>query len=166
MISRCSALIDSFVVDEPLRQVVEQLGMRRPLAGDAEVARRVDQAGAEMPLPDPVDDDAHRDRLRRIASASSRRPLPFVNGAGSLSDRTLRKWRGTSAPRLYGLPRRLTFRFDRLLDVADAVDERILRRLRLAQRLDVAAQRLDVAAAIGAQLPLEPPACGTRAARA
>ena len=38
--------------------------MRRPLAVDAEVARRVDQPGAEVLLPDAIDDHAHRDRLR------------------------------------------------------------------------------------------------------
>ena len=36
--------------------------MRRPLAVDAEVARRVDDAGAEVAFPDAVDDDAHGDR--------------------------------------------------------------------------------------------------------
>jgi len=51
------------VVDEPLRQVFEQLRVGRPLAVDAEVARRVDDAGAEMPFPDAVDDDANRDRF-------------------------------------------------------------------------------------------------------
>src|SRR6478736_9094357 len=46
---------------------------------------------------------------------------------------------------------------DRCRDVADAVDERILGRLGLSQRLDVGAQAVDVAAAIGAQLPLQSP---------
>src|SRR5439155_8088789 len=45
----------------------------------------------------------------------------------------------------------------RLVDVAHAVHERVLRRLRLSQRLEIAAQRVDVTAAVGAELPLEAP---------
>src|SRR6185295_8021541 len=46
---------------------------------------------------------------------------------------------------------------DRLLDVPDAVDEGVLRRLCLAERFDIRAEPVDVHAAVGAQLPLEPP---------
>src|SRR6185295_13488040 len=46
---------------------------------------------------------------------------------------------------------------DRLLGIGDAVDERKLRWLFFAKRFDVLAQAVDVSAAVGAQLPLEPP---------
>src|SRR2546430_16952936 len=36
------------VLDEGLREIVEQLRVRRPLACEPEVARRIDEAGAEM----------------------------------------------------------------------------------------------------------------------
>src|SRR5262245_31014472 len=51
------------VVDEELRQVVEQLRMCRPLAGDTEVAWRIDEPGSEVAFPDAIDDDADRDWL-------------------------------------------------------------------------------------------------------
>ena len=49
--------------DELGRQPVEQLGVRRRLALDAEVLGRLDQARAEMVLPDPVDGHAGRQRV-------------------------------------------------------------------------------------------------------
>jgi len=99
------------VVDEPLRQILEQFRIRGTLAVDPEIARRVDNPGYRNVL-------SHT-RLTRtrsaigsltMASASSRRPLPFVNGAGVPGLNTDRKWRGTSSPRLNALPRLLTFR--------------------------------------------------------
>src|SRR5262245_50744308 len=54
---------------------------------------------------------------------------------------------------------------DRLVDVGDAGHERVLRRLLLAQLLDVLAQAVDVAPPIGAQLPLESPAAERQQAR-
>ena len=39
--------------------------MRRPLAELAEVARRADEAAAEVVLPDAIDDDAGRQRVVR-----------------------------------------------------------------------------------------------------
>ena len=51
------------VVDEPGGEPIEQLGMRGLLAHDAEVARRADQAFAEVMLPDAVHDHARRQRI-------------------------------------------------------------------------------------------------------
>jgi hypothetical protein len=144
-------------VDEGLRQVVEQLGMRRALAGDAEVARRIDESGPEMSLPDAIDDHPHRDRLaqdrvgeleppaalherRRVAFGQDREKMARLLGAEVVR---------AAAP--------ADLEVDRLLDVADAVDEGVLRRLRLAERFDVGAEGVDVAPAVGAQLPLEAP---------
>jgi hypothetical protein len=44
--------------DQLGREPIEELGMRRRLSLDAEVFGSVDQPGAEMVLPDPVDGDA------------------------------------------------------------------------------------------------------------
>ena len=52
---------------------VEQLGVRRPAAVEAEVARRLDQARAEVGLPEPVDDHAGEQRIARsVIQAASR----------------------------------------------------------------------------------------------
>ena len=121
-----------------------------------------------MPLPDPVDDDAHGDRLAEdrvgelepAAALRERRRL-------AVGRAPTRKWRGASAPRLYGLPRRLTLRFTGFSTSRDAVDERVL-----AAAAPCAAPRcrsrsaVDVAPAVGAQLPLEAPAAERPAARA
>ena len=63
MISRCIALID-----QPLRmnsrgQIIEQFGMRRRLAADAEVVGRLHQPAAEVILPDAIDHHAGRQRI-------------------------------------------------------------------------------------------------------
>ena len=101
-----------------------------------------------------------------MASASSSRPLPFVNGAGVR--RT--QHREEMARHLVAE----VVRVAALADLAgstgfstsrDAVHVGVLRRLRLAQRLDVGAQPVDVAPAVGAQLPLEAPAAEREQAR-
>ena len=46
------------VVDEPGGQVIQQLGVGGLFPGGAEVVRRGDEAGAEVVLPDAVDEDA------------------------------------------------------------------------------------------------------------
>ena len=134
--------------------------MRRPFAVRAEVARRVDDAGAEMALPDAIDDDARGERMRRrSSSASSSRPLPFVNGAGSRSLRTLRKRRGTSSPSLHRVAADADLQVRRLLDVPHAVDVRVLRRQRLlAASLMSARSASTCARRSPLKLPLEAPA--------
>ena len=50
--------------------------MRRRLALNAEILGRLDQAGAEVVLPDPVDDHAGRERvLRRNQPRSQAQPI-------------------------------------------------------------------------------------------
>jgi len=51
--------------DELARQPVEQVGMGRALAARAEILGRLHQADAEMLLPEPIDDDACRERMSR-----------------------------------------------------------------------------------------------------
>src|SRR5437762_2207269 len=51
------------LTDELDGQPVEELGMRRPCAGGAEVARRRDEAAAEMIVPDPVHHHARGERI-------------------------------------------------------------------------------------------------------
>ena len=46
-----------------LAEIFEQLRIGRPLAAEAEIAGRIDNAGAEMPLPDSIHDHAHGDGL-------------------------------------------------------------------------------------------------------
>ena len=77
------------------RQPVEQLGMRRRRALDAEVARRRHQAAAEMVLPDAIDPDARRQRILRTRSASrpaqSRRLRDRFAGVGAEDRRASRR---------------------------------------------------------------------------
>ena len=44
-------------------QPIEQFGMRRQFAGDAEIAGRPHEAGAEHFLPESIDGDARRERI-------------------------------------------------------------------------------------------------------
>lgn len=53
------------VVQKPTGKVVEKLGVARTLAETAEVARAIDDAGAEVPAPHPVHDDTRRQRVGR-----------------------------------------------------------------------------------------------------
>src|SRR5947209_294592 len=54
-------------LDEPSGQVVEQLGVRRPLAALAKIVRGADQTLAEVVLPDPVHHHARRQRVLRAS---------------------------------------------------------------------------------------------------
>ncbi len=74
-------------LDELERQPVEQLRMRRRLAHLAEVARRADDAFAEMMLPDPVHHHARGQRIVRATRATRR----SRGGASSI-------WRPAAAP--------------------------------------------------------------------
>src|SRR4051812_45077266 len=47
--------------------------MTRPLAVLAEIIRGLDQTGAEMVLPDPVDRDACRERVLRVGDPAGER---------------------------------------------------------------------------------------------
>ena len=72
--------------DEPGGEVVEQVGMGGGVAELAEVARGRDHPPAEVPAPDPVDDDpaGERGRLARRSPRRGRfRPLPIARTAGA-----------------------------------------------------------------------------------
>ena len=141
MISRCSFLTDILAVDEELRQVFEQLRVGGALAGDAEVARRVHDAGAEVPLPDAVDDHAHRDRLlddrvRQFQAAAAAGERGRLAGGRAPSG----SGAATSSPSFVGAAADRDLQVLRLLDVLDAVNERVLRPQLLLERLDLVAQ--------------------------
>ena len=70
------------VLDEPVGQPVEQLGMGRRLAHRAEVARGSHQADAEVVLPDPVDDHASRQGVGRV-DQPVRQGEPAQGGLGA-----------------------------------------------------------------------------------
>ena len=70
--------------DQRIRQVVEQLGMRRTLACLPEVAWGADDPFAEVPLPDPV---GHHTRRQRIGSVSQ--PLSQFLAPAASYDRGL-----------------------------------------------------------------------------
>ena len=109
MIRRCSALIDQPSSMNAAASSVEQLGVGRRVAAEAEVAGRG--------RPAPGRSAAVQTRLTitravsglfgsAIARASSSRPLPFWNGVRSGPDRTLRNRRGTGLPGRPGCPGR------------------------------------------------------------
>ena len=54
------------------REPVEQLGMRRSHAVAAEIVGRIDQPGAEVMLPDAVDDHAPRSGLVSLTIQSAK----------------------------------------------------------------------------------------------
>ena len=79
--------------DEAVRQVVEQFGVRRALAKHTEVARRVDDAAAEVMHPDPVHQRAADQRvltggqpLRVSEAASGGGQLRVVDGDGGIAE--------------------------------------------------------------------------------
>ena len=51
------------IVAEPAGEPVEELGVARLAPHEAEVVGRVDEAAAEVPLPDAVDEDARGERV-------------------------------------------------------------------------------------------------------
>ena len=65
------ALIDQPRGDEPGGEPVEQFGMTRRFAAEAEVGRGRDDPPAEVVLPDPVDHHPGRQRIARAGSASA-----------------------------------------------------------------------------------------------
>ena len=67
MISLCSRFTLQPFSHELAGQPVEQLGVRRPLAEAAEVARGADDAPAEVVHPDAVDQHAGGERVLRVA---------------------------------------------------------------------------------------------------
>ena len=82
--SRCICFDRPAGADELVGQVVEQFGVARPFAEFAEVARRADDAFAEMVLPDAVDHDAGRQRVVR-----PRQPFGQLQAAAARRDRLL-----------------------------------------------------------------------------
>ena len=152
------------VVDEILRQVIEQFRVGGPLAVQPEVAWRVHQAGAEVFLPHAVDDHPERNGLRRDAagklksSATFRERDPF--GA---------QHRQKSAGHRVAEPGRVAaqvhLQVDGLLDVTHAVHVGELGRQRLRHGLDVLAQPLDQGAAVAAESLLQSPPSKAQQAR-
>src|SRR6266567_5126415 len=143
----------------------EQLRMGRALAADTEVARRVDDARAEMPFPNAIDDHARGNRL-----------LHDRIGEIEPSAALRKRYRGAVAQNRQEVPRHFVskivgaaaladFQVDRVFNVSDAVDVRKMRRLRGAPCLDIGPLILDVMAALGTQLPLESPAAERQQAR-
>ena len=74
------------VVDQPQREPIEQLGMRRRRAQLAEVVGRADDAAAEVMLPDAVDDHPRGEHV--LAARRSTRP---ARGGGRPSGRLRRR---------------------------------------------------------------------------
>ena len=70
MISRCMCFMLQPLRTNSLRQPVEQFGMRGPLAHDAEIARRADDALAEVIMPDAIHHHARGAADSRDRSAS------------------------------------------------------------------------------------------------
>src|SRR6266545_687692 len=153
------------VVDEPLRQVLEQFRIRRPFAVDPEIARRVDNPRAEMAFPDAVDDDANGNRFLDDRLCELEAAAPFREGRGPVRA----QHRQEVARRLVAKVERIAslahLELDRLLGVLYAVHERIVGRLRGAQSFDIGPQILDVAPTLGAQLSFETPATKREEAR-
>src|SRR5438445_8301684 len=67
------------MLDEITGQPVEQLRMCGRLALAAEVAGRGHNSLSEMPVPNPVDDDARRQRMARSGQPQRQRAPPFGN---------------------------------------------------------------------------------------
>src|SRR5688500_3094525 len=100
--------------------------MRGPLAVDAEIARRVDDAGTEVAFPDAIDDHARGDRVRRDRVGE---PEP---SAALLEQRRSRGVERAQEMRRHFVtePVRIAAQVDahdrRLFGVADAVDVGVL----------------------------------------
>src|SRR5436309_3439174 len=73
---------------EPRGEVIEQFRMRGPLAEQSKVARRADQAAAEVMLPDAVHEHPSR---QWVAETNDR--LSKLKPAASLSKRLCFAWR-------------------------------------------------------------------------
>ena len=71
------------ILDEPGREPVEQLRVRRELAQPAEIVDRTDQALAEMPAPDAIHDHPGRERVPRAGQPSGQ--LEPAAGLGAIA---------------------------------------------------------------------------------
>ena len=70
-------------------QPIQQGGMRRPLALDAEVARRSDQAVAEVIHPNSIDHHASGQRVFRRGDPIRQSQPPFSIGNGLFTNRLM-----------------------------------------------------------------------------
>src|SRR5690349_11737400 len=69
------------LTDQLSRQPVEQSRVRRPAAIEAKVIRRVDQANAEMIVPEAVDDDSGSQRIAGIGDPFGQAGAPRCFGS-------------------------------------------------------------------------------------
>src|SRR5262245_39893814 len=143
------------VVGEPAREILEQLGVARLFAELPEVARRVDEARAEVPLPDAVHDDAPRDRLMDDCIGQFHPSAALRERWRVAADEDRREMTRDLVARLEGIAADGDVDRNGLLHVLHAVDVGVLRRHRLRRRLDVLTEIVDVAAAIGAEPAVE-----------
>ena len=145
-------------LDEARRQVLEQLGVRGPLAHHPEVAGGVDDARAHVPAPDSVHNDARGDRvpgdgLRELQPAASpgvRLGALLVEDGQKAARHRLAQVRGAAAD-VQGDVRQILG-----LLVGHAHREGQVRKL-LLQLLDAFAHGRDMVHRHAPELPLQPP---------
>ena len=113
------------VLDEVGGQVFQQVGIGGAFAGHAEVAGRIDQAGAEVVLPDAVDDDPHGDGLLQDVVGQFQASAAFGEELGLALGENAEEVARNFRPQVFGIAAERERQVDRLLGVGHAVHERI-----------------------------------------
>ena len=143
--------------DELYRQVVEQPGMRRPLAKLAEVAGSGHEPPAEMLLPDAVDHHSRREGVfgRRDGLGQRQPPAAVAEFLPRLFAEHLQESRRRHLAQVLGIaPDCYAYLFD-FFFLAIAVDERVSRRNRFLERLQFRFESREMRKPGAAQKPLD-----------
>ena len=65
-------------LDKLIREIIEQFRMRRSHAHPSEVVWSADNAGTEVPKPDPINEHARGQRVRWISDPSRQSESRFI----------------------------------------------------------------------------------------
>src|SRR5882672_4542015 len=109
--------------------MLEELRIRRALAVDAEIARRVDDAGAEVPFPYTVDEDAERDGLLHDGVGELESAAAFGEGRRRARTQHRKKVARHLVAKVERVAAPAHLEVHRFLGVPYAVHEGIVRRL-------------------------------------
>ena len=158
--SRCSCLIDSFCSMKRCARYSSSSGLVGRSPATPKLLGVSTSPAPKCPFQMRLTMTRVATGWRRMASASSSRPLPFANGApeSPFGQHRQEVTRLFIAEVVRAAPL-ADLQVDRLLDVGDAVDEGVASAAApCAASADVSAQPVHVGAAVDAQLPLQAPA--------
>src|SRR6185295_16489308 len=145
------------VPNKEVGEVFEQLGMNGALAVESKIAGCVHDSSSEMPLPNSIDDDPHRNRLLEDRFGKLEASAPFREGQSAVLREHRQEPAWNNLAQVIGIAAQTHRKVDRLLSIGNPVHVRIRGGHSLSETLDVLFERRQVRAPIRADLTLEPP---------